>query len=50
VQPDRGLAEVEPGPELAYIKRRGGQPEGAVEVGQFWLSFRNDRIRNWLHT
>jgi hypothetical protein len=40
VQPDRGWAEAEPGPELAYIKRHGGQPEGTVEVGQFSLSFR----------
>jgi hypothetical protein len=39
VQPDRGWAKVEPGPELAYIKRRGSQPEEAVEVGQFWLSY-----------
>jgi hypothetical protein len=27
MQPDRGPAEVEPGPDLAYIKRHGGQLE-----------------------
>ena len=28
-------AKIEPGPELADIKRHEGQPEGEVEVGQF---------------
>jgi hypothetical protein len=38
-QPDRGRAGVEPGPELADIKRHGGQPERGVEVGQFGLCY-----------
>jgi hypothetical protein len=30
---------VESGLDLAYIKSHGAKPEGAVEVGQFWLSY-----------
>jgi hypothetical protein len=29
----------EPAPELADIKRHGGQPERVVKVGQFWLCY-----------
>ena len=42
MQPDRGGANVEPGRDLAYIKRHKGRLEGAFEVGQFGLSFGPD--------
>jgi hypothetical protein len=32
-------AHYEVKPDFVYIQRHGGQPEGAVEVGQFWLSY-----------